>query len=445
MSHQDKQSKGPVLDTGFGEGGISRLDALGTGIVYAVEQRSDEKIISCFSDASQCGLVCLSDAGKLDISYGDSGYIIPQFDASNFAWVFNQVITLPDEKFLLCPVAHGANALGLARLDESGKLDSTFGGNQNGFIVQYLPLGSQGKAGSGGTPVRTDPHTGQKAGTLHAAMSQPAAAFISKHQSDSSVIVCATLQNLPDAYVLKYTDQGALDASFGDGGVTTIRHASAGGLVGLRNQLTLKDGQHLIWGSMQKLVEGKYASTGFIARLNADGSVDTGYGAAGYLMFDPAPGENATVRYIVDLRPDDDGGYWGFGNASPADVKSYQGALFKLNADGLPDSQFSGGRPMLYSIDESATLLYGIEIDALKRLIIGGSFWQGTNNGAGFVARLLPDGTADKSFTDSGWAKSEMGSQDRITALKLQEDGALLVGGNVDISHPVVARFTLPS
>ncbi|WP_163020790.1 hypothetical protein, partial [Pseudomonas viridiflava] len=95
----------------------------------------------------------------------------------------------------------------------------------------------------------------------------------------------------------------------------------------------------------------------------------------GYLMFDPAPGENATVRYIVDLRPDDDGGYWGFGNASPADVKSYQGALFKLNADGLPDSQFSGGRPMLYSIDESATLLYGIEIDALKRLIIGGSFW----------------------------------------------------------------------
>ncbi|WP_420902528.1 delta-60 repeat domain-containing protein [Pseudomonas viridiflava] len=74
-----------------------------------------------------------------------------------------------------------------------------------------------------------------------------------------------------------------------------------------------------------------------------------------------------------------------------------------------------------------------------------GSFWQGTNNGAGFVARLLPDGTADKSFTDSGWAKSEMGSQDRITALKLQEDGALLVGGNVDISHPVVARFTLPS
>ncbi|WP_206001650.1 hypothetical protein, partial [Pseudomonas viridiflava] len=92
--HQDKQSKGPLLDTGFGEGGISRLKALGTGIVYAVEQRSDEKIISCFSDASQCGLVCLSDAGKLDTSYGDSGYIIPQFDASNFAWVFNQVITL---------------------------------------------------------------------------------------------------------------------------------------------------------------------------------------------------------------------------------------------------------------------------------------------------------------------------------------------------------------
>uniref|UniRef100_UPI0013D98147 delta-60 repeat domain-containing protein n=1 Tax=Pseudomonas viridiflava TaxID=33069 RepID=UPI0013D98147 len=96
-------------------------------------------------------------------------------------------------------------------------------------------------------------------------------------------------------------------------------------------------------------------------------------------------------------------------------------------------------------IDESATLLYGIEIDALKRLIIGGSFWQGTNNGAGFVARLLPDGTADKSFTDSGWTKSEMGSQDRITALKLQEDGALLVGGNVNIGHPVLARFTLPA
>ncbi|WP_122668684.1 delta-60 repeat domain-containing protein [Pseudomonas viridiflava] len=445
MSHQDKQSKGPLLDTGFGEGGISRLDALGTGIVYAVEQRSDEKIISCFSDASQCGLVCLSDAGKLDTSYADSGYIIPQFDASNFAWVFNQVITLPDEKYLLCPVAHGASALGLARVDKSGKLDSTFGGNQNGFIVQYLPLESQGKAGSASTPVRPDPPVEPEAGVLHAAMSQQAAASSSSHLSDSGIIVYATLQNFPDAYVLKYTDQGALDASFGDGGVTTIRHTSSNGLAGLRGQLALKDGKHLIWGSMQEPVEGRYASTGFIARLNANGSVDTGYGAAGYLMFNPASDEDATVRYIVNLRPDNDGGYWGYGNASSTDISSYRGALFKLNADGLPDSQFNGGRPLFYSINESATLLYSIEIDSLKRLIIGGSFWQGTNNGAGFIARLLPDGNADTSFTDSGWAKSGMGNQDRITFVKLHDDRTLLVGGNVDISSPVVARFTLPS
>ncbi|WP_164553142.1 hypothetical protein, partial [Pseudomonas viridiflava] len=82
MNHQDKQSTGPVLDNAFGEGGIARLNVLETGVVHTVEQRADGKIISCFSDASQCGLVCLSDAGKLDISYGDSGYIIPQFDAS---------------------------------------------------------------------------------------------------------------------------------------------------------------------------------------------------------------------------------------------------------------------------------------------------------------------------------------------------------------------------
>uniref|UniRef100_UPI00197DA67E hypothetical protein n=1 Tax=Pseudomonas viridiflava TaxID=33069 RepID=UPI00197DA67E len=83
-------------------------------------------------------------------------------------------------------------------------------------------------------------------------MFQHAAACISKHQADSSVIVCATLQNFPDAYVLKYTAQGALDASFGQGGVTTIKHASPVGLVALRNQLTLKDGKLLIWGSMQE-------------------------------------------------------------------------------------------------------------------------------------------------------------------------------------------------
>lgn len=445
MNHQNTQIKGPVLDTGFGEGGISRLDALETGSVYTVERRADGKIISCISDINRCGLVCLSDTGKLDVSYGNSGSIMPEFDASNFAWGFNQVISLPDKKYLLCPVAHGANALGLARINESGKLDSTFGGNGNGFIVQYLPLESQEKADSGSTPVKPDPHTEQKAGVLHAAMSQQAAACISKHLSDSGVIVYATLQNFPDAYVLKYNNQGALDASFGNGGVTTIRHTSPNGLVGLRGRLALKDGKHLIWGSMQEPVEDKYASTGFIARLNADGSVDTGYGAAGYLMLDPAPDESATVRYIVDLRPDNDGGYWGYGNASSADITSYRGALFKLNADGLPDSQFNGGRPLFYSINQSATLLYGLEIDSLKRLVIGGGFWQGTNNGAGFVARLLPDGTADTSFTDSGWAESGMGNQDRITALKLQEDGALLVGGKVNISSPVVARFTLPS
>ncbi|MEE4149619.1 hypothetical protein [Pseudomonas viridiflava] len=442
MNHQDKQSTGPVLDTAFGEGGIARLNVLETGVVHTVEQRADGKIISCVADNSRCGLNCLSDTGELDVSYGDSGYAVPEFDASNFAWTFNQVIRLPDEKYLLCPVSHGANALGLARIAGSGKLDTTFGGNHNGFIVQYLPLESQGKAGSGSKPVRPDPRVEQEAGVLHAAMSQHAAACISKHQADSSVIVCATLQNLPDAYVLKYTVQGALDASFGQGGVTTIKHASPVGLVALRNQLTLKDGKLLIWGSMQEPAEGE---TGFIARLNADGSVDTGYGAAGYLMFDPAADEDATVRHIVNLRPDNDGGYWGFGNASPTDSTLAQGALFKLNADALPDSQFNGGRPLFCTISDSATLLYDIEIDSLNRLIIGGGFWQGPNNGAGFIARRLPDGSADTSFTDSGWAKSGMGQQDRVTSLKLQEDGALLVGGNVDIYRPVVARFTLPS
>ncbi|MBF9224009.1 T9SS type A sorting domain-containing protein [Hymenobacter ruricola] len=90
----------------------------------------------------------------------------------------------------------------------------------------------------------------------------------------------------------------------------------------------------------------------------------------------------------------------------------------RLLPDGSPDPAF---------VTTPATVTFeavrALQLDAAGRLYVGGQFTQFGSVPSSAVARLLPDGTPDVTFTTT------LGSQSNVYALALQPNGRLLAGG----------------
>jgi uncharacterized delta-60 repeat protein/uncharacterized repeat protein (TIGR02543 family) len=91
----------------------------------------------------------------------------------------------------------------------------------------------------------------------------------------------------------------------------------------------------------------------------------------------------------------------------------------RLNADGTLDSGFNPGANY-----EVSTLV----VQGDGRILVGGAFWTLGGQPRSSIGRLNADGTLDSGF-DPGAVDSD-GGRPWVTALAVQTDGKILVGGN---------------
>jgi uncharacterized delta-60 repeat protein len=151
----------------------------------------------------------------------------------------------------------------------------------------------------------------------------------------------------------------------------------------------------------------------FIARLNADGTLDTtfdpGTGAAGGLGF--------TAVYSVASQPDRKtllaGRFATINGAS-------RNRIARLNANGSVDSTFNPGTGLSGTFD----LLEVVALQPDGKVLIGGSFSKVNGTNRNNIARLNADGSLDLTFNTG------TGPSDTVNAVALQTDGKILIGGN---------------
>jgi uncharacterized delta-60 repeat protein len=147
-----------------------------------------------------------------------------------------------------------------------------------------------------------------------------------------------------------------------------------------------------------------------LARLNADGSVDTGY--------DPGSGTGFAGTFAQTLQPDGKlliaGNFSSF-NGTPRD------GVARLNADASVDMSFDPGVGIS---DESLDGVRAIALQPDGRILIGGRFTSYGGVPRGGVARIHANGSLDTSF-DPG-----LGAANEVRALALQPDGRVLIGGS---------------
>ena len=192
--------------------------------------------------------------------------------------------------------------------------------------------------------------------------------------------------------VARLNPDGSLDATFNPGlGANNVVYALA----------LATNGQVLIGGSFTA-VNGTNAN--FLARLNADGSLDTTYtGGAGM---------NGAVLAIA-LQVD---GKAVVGGAFTAVTGGLRNHIARLLTSGTMDATFNPGRG-------ADNTVYAVTLDATENILIGGLFNTVALNPRTQVAMLAPNGALDNFIAP------QLSAGGRVYALAVQPDGNLLIAG----------------
>jgi uncharacterized delta-60 repeat protein len=129
-------------------------------------------------------------------------------------------------------------------------------------------------------------------------------------------------------FVGRLTSEGALDSSFGQGGIVVFEPRATGVGTSGRGMTIDSQGRILVAGAADWLVDGGLAEAAAVWRLTSTGAPDTSFGDAG-ISLAPVPGSRTTYAYAVAVDPTDRAVVAGF-SSPPANPSHVQLLVFRL-------------------------------------------------------------------------------------------------------------------
>jgi len=246
--------------------------------------------------------------------------------------------------------------------------------------------------------------------------------------SSNKILVAGTttLSDLSNIMVARYTTAGALDATFGTGGVATLAIGDGGGA----NSIIIDANNKIV-------VVGTVVISGqpnlFVARFNSDGTLDTGFGTSGYTTV------TGGVAYLGNcVKIDSNAKIVACGN-TPQDF-----LLIRFNADGTLDTSFGvdeTGIVVTPIPDGVNSVIRSMVLDSSNRAVVAGSSNISGNN-AFVLARYDSSGSLDTTFGNdsTGIVIIAIGTDDRANAVTLDLDEKIVAGG-IFSGNLTTARF----
>jgi uncharacterized delta-60 repeat protein len=354
------------VDTSFGANGKIILP-VGTGEDYgnAVAVQSDGKIIVAGSSAISTGTVVslarFSRDGQLDVTFGIGGKVLTAVgDRSDAAYA---LALQPDGKIVV-----------------AGRSDQTASGNGYDFMVlRYTVDGALDTTFGNGGKVLTD--IAHKNDIAHALLIQADGKIVVGGES----LVNSSTTGV-DFALARYNSNGALDATFGNGGtLTTAVKTGTGSDVVRALALQTVDGEQRI---LAVGGDGDFLA----ARYTANGSLDASFANNGKLV--GVFNSNIGAANAVVVLPN--------GKAVLAGQRDHDFALVQLLPNGALDPSFATGGKMVYPItlsnwDEATSIVR----QADGKLVVGGWVYSGNSSSGDFVIQRYTDnGFPDDTFGD---------------------------------------------
>jgi uncharacterized delta-60 repeat protein len=396
------------LDPTFNGSGLLPLKiGVSQSVAFDVVQQPDGKLVLAGSGMTGDFIaVRIEKNGTLDSTFSTNGVANADFAGSDATAL--AVIQQPDGKLVLVGMtsdSHAAEDIALARFNADGTLDITFGGD--GRVT--LDLGGNERATG---VVR------QSGGKLVIAGAS--------HASGSDRLVLA-----------RFNVDGTLDVTFGAGGSTLV---DFGGLFryGAQGLAQQSDGKLVAVGPLL----GRTTNDFGVVRVTANGMLDPTLDGDGMLAVDLGGGGDWATS--VAIQPDDAIIVAGLGMLPGTDYAN--AALVRINANGSLDGGFGrAGKAVIDLGDRSA--LYSIVTQTDGKLVATGERSRNDHGQDLILVRFNSDGTLDTSYGIDGVATADFGVRNvsanvRGFALIRQTDGKhVALGYDYSTGTSVATRF----
>ncbi len=387
-------------DTGFNPGTGAN------NYINTITLQPDGKVViggnfTSYNSTARNRIARLNADGTLDTAFN------PGTGVNNY---IHSITIQPDGKIIIGGYFTNCNGTArnrIARLNANGSLDTGFNpGSGSNSHIRYTTLQPDGRIIIGGQFTNYDGTGRNYIARLNADGTQDpgfnpgtgANNFVSSTaiQADGKIIIGGAFTRYNGTgcnRIARLNANGSVDTGFNTGGIGPNNE--------VRSTALQADGKVIIGG-----IFTNYNGTGrnFIARLNADGSLDTG--------FNPGPGANGDVRSIT-IQTDGKIIIGGFFTSYNGTGRNY---IARLNADGSLDTGYDPGTGASHPVHSTAILTDG-------KIIIGGVFTSYNGTGRNRIARLNADGSLDTGFDPGAGASGE------VRSIAILSDGKIIIGG----------------
>jgi uncharacterized delta-60 repeat protein len=323
--------------------------------------------------------------GSLDLTFGggDGKVAGPR-------GIAHSVVVQTDGKILLGGEGDNVSAaFALARYHPNGDVDTTFG-DGDGLVGEVFP-----GASSGGREL----------------LLLPDGKFM-------LVGYASTVSGI-GVGMMRFNSDGSLDTTFD----------TDGKVIRLIGSISPFEGSAALQPDGKVIVVGLNFTNGndfAVARLNANGTVDTSFGGGdGFVTTDFGSSDNDVALGVV-IQPDGRIVVSGVANGSSFGLARY-------NADGTLDATFGGGEGLV--ITGLGHQGKDVALQADGRIVVVGTPFA--------VARYLSDGTPDPDFGDNGFFSADLAPSEAATSMAVEGDGKILVSGEVAPPVPGDRHFFL--
>ncbi len=217
--------------------------------------------------------------------------------------------------------------------------------------------------------------------------------------------------------VARYNPDGGLDSGFGSGGVVTTSVGS--GYARANDVVVQPDG---------KIVAAGYARGGgdwdfAVARYEADGDLDAGFGANGVVT--TSIGSSDEQAYAVGVQADDRIVVAGYSNSGG----DYDFAVMRYGSDGALDGGFGSGGVVTTPVGSDSDYGHGLAIQPNGRILVVGWSYRGLDTMLSLV-RYTGAGVPDPGFGTQGIVTASIATRAKGYAVALQSGGRIVAGGS---------------
>jgi uncharacterized delta-60 repeat protein len=377
--------------------------------------------------------------GAVDTSFQGGKVMVPVGGADAYAYA---MAAQPDGKLLVVGTSHqNGGDFALLRFERDGAIDESFGEagvstteiGSGADVARAVAVDREGRIVVAGTTTsathgldfavaryrsdgQLDPTFGQEGKAIVSFGDGADTAYALALQADGKIVVAGDASRDDagsglDFALARLSEDGQLDESFGDGGMTTQSIATLGArdsIYALSLQ-TLEGEQRIVAAGG----EGDFA----LARFRADGSLDPSFGEQGKLsgLFGSVIGAARALALTAENQ------------IVVAGHSQHDFALAKLTEGGELARDFGDEGKVVTAVSrDNWDEAHGVGVEADGKLLVAGWTYEGAGS-SGNTALLRYDagGRLDRSFGDGGVVITEVAAPskaDQGSALLIQPD-----------------------